>query len=265
MHPMDLITRLEKRFGNWAIPHLALYLIGLQAIGVIMLLGGYAGEMELLLHGSSVMHRGQWWRMLSFLMLPSVNLSGRFFMLWLFFSFYIFYLMSNALERQWGTFRFNLFILSGYLLTVMMAFINPGVVITNTFFLGCVFLAFATLFPNFELLLFFVFPVKVKWLGWLTAGLYLFVLAFSDMGSRLCVLASLVNYALFFGKGFIGNVRAARRRQAYESRVAETAAQPMHVCSSCGSTDKTDPTMLFRYCSTCGQCFCDQHISDHEH
>lgn len=259
------MSALEKRFGHWAIPHLALFLIGLQAIGVVLLLGEYTDATRLLLHGDSVLHRGEWWRMLSFLMLPSVNLGGRFYLLWLFFSFYIFFLMSHALEQRWGTFRFNLFILSGYLLTLAMAFVRPGAIIINSYFLGGVFLAFATLFPDFQLMLFFVLPVKVKWLGWFTGALYLYTLLTGGMGARLGVAAAFINYALFFGRSMVRNLQAARRRQAFESRRAEAAARPMHTCTTCGATDKSRPMLHFRYCSTCGNCYCEEHISDHTH
>jgi hypothetical protein len=260
VHPMDLISKLEKRFGSWAIPNLAVYLIAIQAIGVVLLLGEYAGWEDLVLNGHLVMKRGQWWRLLSFMMLPRTVHP-----IWLFFAFYIFYLMSSALERQWGAFRFSLFVLCGYLFTVATAFIAPGEIITNAFFLGCVFLAFATLFPNFELRLFFILPVKVKWLGWLTAGFYIFILFSADVGSRLCVVAAFANYALFFGKDFIRNLNAARRRQAYANERAEVAAQPFHVCAKCGVSDKSDGSLYFRYCSTCGKCFCEEHIGNHGH
>lgn len=257
---MDLISKLERRFGSWAIPNLAIYLIAIQGIGVALLMGGYVDYLDLILHGSSVMDRGQWWRLLSFMMLPK-TLSP----LWLFFAFYIFYLMGNALEQQWGTFRFNLFILCGYLLTIAMAFINPGVIITNTYFLGCVFLAFATLFPNVEFRLFFILPVKVKWLGWLTAAAYVFTLVAGDTGSQLGVVAAFANYALFFGKAFVTSLKADRRRKAFQAERAEVAAQPLHTCAKCGATDKSDETLHFRYCSTCGKCYCESHISDHDH
>ena len=175
---MDWISKLERRCGSWAIPNLTLYLIAIQAIGVVMLLGGYVDFPDMVLVGGLV-QVGQWTRLFSFLMIPR-TLSP----IWLFFAFYIFYLMGTALEHEWGTFRYNLFILCGYLLTIAAAFVAPAAVLTNTFFLGCVFLAFATLFPNFELHLFFILPVKVKWLGWLTAGFYVLVLFAGDTGSR---------------------------------------------------------------------------------
>lgn len=257
---MDIISKLEKRFGSWAIPNLALYIIAIQAIGVALLMGDYIDVQDLFLHGNSVIDRGQWWRLLSFMMIPK-TLSP----IWLFFSFYIFYLMGNALEKQWGAFRFNLFILCGYLFTLAMAFLSPGSIITNYYFLGCVFLAFATLFPNFEFLLFFILPVKVKWFGWLTVGVYLLTLFSSDLGSRLCIVAAFLNYGLFFGRDFVRNVKAGHRRKAYVAERAEVAAQPLHICTQCGITDKSNELIHFRYCSTCGNCFCEEHIANHDH
>jgi hypothetical protein len=257
---MDLISKLEKRFGSWAIPNLAAYLIAIQAIGVVLLLTHRADYVDLILHGNSVLDRGQWWRLLSFMMLPKTMSP-----IWLFFAFYIFYMIGNSLEQHWGTFRFNLFVLNGYLLTVAMAFINQGVIITNVYFLGCVFLAFATLFPNIEFRLFFVLPVKVKWLGWLTAGIYVMTLFSDDVGSRLAVVAAFTNYLLFFGKDFLRNVKAGQRRKAFVAERADAAAQPLHVCAKCGVTDKSDASIHFRYCSTCGECFCEEHIGNHDH
>lgn len=257
---MNLISKLERRFSSWAIPNLAVYLIVIQLIGVVLLMGNYIDVQQLFLHGSSVLHRGQWWRLLSFMMLPR-TLSP----LWLFFAFYIFYMICNALEQQWGTFRFNLFILSGYLMTIAMALLSPGSVITNTYFLGGVFLAFATLFPQVEFRLFFILPVKVKWLGWLTAAVYMLTLFSADVGSRLGVIAAFANYLLFFGKSFFSSFKADVRRKSFVADQAEVHAQPLHVCAECGITNKSDELMHFRYCSTCGKCFCEEHISHHEH
>lgn len=257
---MDWIASLEKRFGSWAIPNLGLYIILIQVVGVLLLMGDYASYSDLMLIGVRV-KGGEWWRLLSFMMLPR-TLSP----IWLLIAFYVFYLISNAMERQWGTFRFNLFILIGYLLTVAMAVISPTAVITNTFFLGCVFLAFATLFPNFEFLLFFILPVKVKWLGYLTAAGYLLVFfPGGGTGDRLCVVAAFVNYALFFGHDFVRNIVAGQRRKAFQAQSATADAQIRHECHECGATEQSDPTLHFRYCSTCGKCFCENHIDQHEH
>jgi len=256
---MDWISALEKRFGSWAIPNLTLYLMAIQGFGVALLYGGYVDYRDMVLIGGLV-QAGQWTRLLAFMMIPK-TLSP----LWLFFAFYVFYLIGTALEKEWGTFRYNLYVLSGYLLTVAAAFIVPAAVISNYFFLGGIFFAFATLFPNFEFLLFFILPVKVKWLGWLTAAIYLLTLLSGDPGSRLAVTAAFANYLIFFGKDFFNSAKAARRRKAFTAETTVASAQPIHQCAECGATDKSVAALEFRYCSTCGKCFCEQHIGNHQH
>ena len=212
---MNWIDKLERRFESWAIPNLAIYLIGMQAIGVFLLISERTSVDQLFLHGSSVIHRGEIWRLVSFMMLPE-TLSPLF----LFFAFYIFYMISNSLEQHWGTFKYNLFVLTGFSMTVLSAFINPGMIVTNTYFLGAVFLAFATIFPQITFQLFFIIPVKVKWLGWITAvGYFLTLLNPSDsaivVGKRWGVIIAFINYALFFGGDLISSIKAKRRRDQF--------------------------------------------------
>ena len=256
---MNWISTLEKRFGGWAIPNLTFYLMAIQAIGVLLLMGGYSKYEDLVLVGGLV-QVGQWTRLLSFMMIPK-TLSP----IWLFFSFYVFYLVGTSLEKEWGAFRYNLYILLGYLFTIAVAFIAPSAYVFNTYFLGGIFLAFATLFPNIEFRLFFILPVKVKWLGWLTVGAYLLTLFSADLGSRLCVVAAFANYLVFFGKDFLKNLKAGQRRKAYQTERVVAAEQPMHVCAECGASDKSHAALDFRYCSTCGKCFCEEHIGNHAH
>jgi len=256
---MNLLSSLEKRFGEWAIPHLTLYLIVIQAVGAFLLITGYAKIEDFWLVGGLV-RVGQWSRLFAFMMIPR-TLSPY----WLLFSFYVFYLIGSSLEQAWGIFRYNLFILTGYLLTVLASFLVPSSVITNTFFLGSVFLACATCFPNTEFSLFFILPVKAKWLGWATAVLYLFALFTSDLGTRFSILAAFLNYFIFFGGDFLRSLKAKKRRKAYQAQREVDAAMPIHRCVECGATDKNDPPLDFRYCSTCGKCFCEHHISNHSH
>ncbi len=256
---MDWISSLERRFGSWAIPRLYLYLIGVQVIGFIYLLSSGMDGSRLMLSGAEVL-RGDWWRLVSFMMLPeAVN------PLWFFLSCYVFFLIGAALEQQWGVFRFNLFILIGYLLTVAAAFIAPRYYITNFYFLGSIFLAFATLFPNFEFLLFFILPVKVKWLGWMTAAMYVLGLFSSGLGDRLCIAAAFINYGIFFGPGLVRVANAAKRRQTFVAKTTVPEQQSRHRCAECGITEKDDPSVHFRYCSTCGKCFCADHMEQHRH
>ena len=257
---MDFISSLEKRYGGWAIPNLTIYLVAVQAIGALMLMFNYARMEDLVLVGGLV-KLGQWTRLFSFLMVPrSLN------PIWLIFSLYVFQLIGSSLEKEWGAFRYNLFILTGYLLTLLAAFLAPASIVGNSYFLGTVFLAFATLFPEMEFFLFLIIPVKVKWLAWLTAAIYLFTLITTHFtGERLCVLAAFATYLLFFGKNFLSMFHAKRRREKYHARQEKVAAAPLHTCAECGATDKSNPERDFRYCSTCGKCFCEKHIADHSH
>lgn len=256
---MDWISSLEKRFGSWAIPHLGVYIILLQGIGFFLLAGGYASVSDLVLYGDAVIHAREWWRLFSFLMMPT-DMS-----IFLLLAMYIFYMISSSLEQRWGSFRFNLFILFGYLFTIAAAFIKPDVLIVNTYFLGAVFLAFATLFPEVEFLLFFILPVKVKWLGWITAAGFAMSLFGGAPGDRLCALAAFLVYALFFGRDFLRGQAAVKRRKAFVAENVKVESTARHICSVCGVTDQSDPTMDFRYCSTCGKCFCEEHIQQHQH
>ena len=128
-------------------------------------------------------------------------------------------MISNSLEQHWGTFKYNLFVLTGFSMTVLSAFINPGMIVTNTYFLGAVFLAFATIFPQITFQPFFIIPVKVKWLGWITAiGYFLTLLNPSDsaivVGKRWGVIIAFINYALFFGGDLISSIKAKKKKRS---------------------------------------------------
>ncbi|OUX37037.1 MAG: hypothetical protein CBE26_04235 [Kiritimatiellaceae bacterium TMED266] len=261
---MNWLEKLERRIGNWAVPNLAIYLIGLQAIGVVLLMTERTSSDQLFLHGSSVLHRGEWWRLISFMMLPE-TLSPLF----LFFAFYVFFMISNSLEEHWGTFKYNMFVWVGYLLTVISAFINPGMIVTNTYFLGAVFLAFATIFPHVTFRLFLIIPVKVKWLGWLTAVGYLLTLLNPSAGAiaagqRWGVITAFITYLLFFGGDLIAGVRAKQRKQVFTEDFEKVQTLTRHTCATCGSTEKSRPELGFRYCSVCGGCYCVDHIGEHQ-
>jgi len=256
---MDFIQKLERRFGQWAIPNLTLYLLLLQIAGTILLMNGQLKFNDMTLVGHFV-KQGEWVRIFSFMMMPSSKPS-----IWLLIAFYVFYYMGSSLEREWGTFRYNLFILCGYLFTILAAFIVPTGYITNAYFLGTVFLAFATIFPNIEFLLFFIIPVKVKWLGMVSAILYVLTLVAGTPGSKASVLAAFAVYFLFFGKAFFNNFKTTQRRKKYEAKQITFSEKPMHTCTVCKRTDKTDPALTFRYCSECGECFCEEHMKEHSH
>jgi hypothetical protein len=183
------------------------------------------------------------------------------------FALYLFYLMGTALENYWGTFRYNIFLLIAYIATIAVSFITPSAPSTNIFIGGSVFLAFAYLNPNFELMIFFILPVKIKWLAMLTWIGYFLTFAFGSWTSRLLVLASISNFLFFFGKDLWLMIRSRRWRMERQIREFATQNDPVHRCTACGITDKDDPDMEFRYCTKCEGtlCYCREHIRNHEH
>jgi hypothetical protein len=261
---MSLLDKLERALGRFAIPNLSLYLV----IGQVFVLLAYlAGRINLtgFLLVPALVTQGEWWRVFSFLLLPPPP--GMFGYIFVAFAWYIFYLMGNALEHSWGTFRFNLFLLLGAALTVAAAFVTPRYAATNAFIAGSVFLAFAYLNPDFELSLFFILPVKIKWLAIITWALNLVQFVRGDLGLRLQIAAPVVTFLVFFGPDLLLRLRSGRRQAERRAERAAEEVRARHVCHVCGRTDRTNPEMDFRYCSKCAgdQCYCPEHIQNHAH
>lgn len=266
---MSPIDKLERLFGRFAIANITLYLVMGQ---VFVLLGWMLGRIDLvhLVLVPKWVMQGEWWRVFSFVLLPPpISRFGPIQLMFLAFALYIFYFMGGALEGYWGTFRYNLFLLAGFLLTVGAAFLTPGAPATNAFLAGSVFLAFAYLHPDFELSLFFILPVKVKWFALITWILYAVSFVRGDWPARLQIAAAVGNFLLFFGHDLALSMRYRRRRMvAGAKRIAQPAKEEArHRCHVCGKTDVSHPNLDFRYCSKCAgdQCYCPEHIRNHAH
>ena len=259
---MTLLDRLEKRLGQWAVPHLMLLLIGGQVIAYIMTLQQPELAEKLSLVPMRVQQQGEVWRLFSFLFLPpATNLVLAFFF------WYMLFLMGQTLESVWGVFRFNLFLLIGWLATLAAAWITPQLPAENRFLQLSIFLAFAYLYPNFQLMLFFLLPVRIYWLALLSWLGILATLVWGDWPMRWAALASVANFLLFFGRDLIGKAAWGRRWMTWQTKQYAEKGSPFHRCVVCGITDKTNPEMTFRYCSKCqgAQGYCEAHIRNHEH
>jgi hypothetical protein len=257
---MAFLDKFERKFRNWAIPNLTLYLVLGQAFFYLAARSGKLDVTRMFLVPSLVME-GQWWRLIAFLLIPPA--SNIFF---IFFVLYLFYLMGTALENHWGSFRYNIFLLTGYALTVAVSFLTPDWPATNTFLGGSVFLAFALLFPEFQLYLFFVLPVKIKWLAVLAWIGYGWSFISGGLSTKLMVLASIGNVLLFFGRDIIWRIRTGKRKMTEQAKNLAGVREPFHRCAVCGKTDISNPEMDFRYCPECGGLgYCMEHIDNHEH
>lgn len=262
---MPLLDKFERLFGRFAIRNLALYLV----IGQVFVL---LATMMQLINPATLVYRpvlvmnGEWWRVFTFMFLipmPSTTMGFIFTA----FGWYLFYLMSNALEDHWGAFRFNVFLFSSFALTVLLTFLAPRYAVTNIFILGSVFLAFAYLNPDFELVLFFILPVKIKWLAMIAWAWNLYLFIRGDLSDRLQIGAAVGAFFLFFGGDMIRTLRQGRRTVTRRAEKAVEESKPRHVCHVCGKTDRSHPQLDFRYCSKCAgdQCYCPEHIQNHAH
>lgn len=199
---MKWINTLNRKFGRFGIPHLMI-LLSSAMLGVFLadLLLPDMGLSALLMLNTNLVAQGQVWRLITFIFLPP-NTS----VLWILFSLYFYCLLGNSLENEWGAFRFNLFYLCGMVGAILAALFTGGWG-TNVYLNLSLFLAFAAIYPDFKLILFFVFPVKVKYLAALDGVLLVVSLILGDWSVRLSIVMSLLNVILFFGGDFLRNIK----------------------------------------------------------
>lgn len=255
---MNLLDKLEKRFYKFSIPHLTYILIAGQ---VILFFLDYAKVIPLdffVLKGSKVLN-GEYWRLATFLFIPIPRN-----IIFAVFAWYLYFLYGSALESTWGTFRYNIYIFMSYILTVSISFILPDDTITNAYLYLTIFFAFAYLFPNFTLYIFFVLPIKIKWLAILVGASYVYILITGDWLSRILILISLGNFILFFGKDILFKIIVGKRKMEYQIKNIKEKNKPFHTCKECGITDIDNPDMQFRYCDDCDNCYCEDHINAHK-
>lgn len=267
---------------NIGIPNLMLYIsLGTAVVYLIsMFTQNYVLYDLLCFHREAILH-GQVWRLFTY---PLTMLNSNF--LFMAVSLFCYYSIGSAMERQWGTLKFNLFYLTGVLLMDIYALLfncNASVYYLNT----SLFLSFATMYPQASFLLFFIIPIK----AWVFALFTLFVLlmglfSFPITAANFFPLIALANYFLFFGSDVMNVIPASwrfnfqrkfgRKKSQQPPKVIQfTRVEPVrqepapytHRCTVCGRTDVTDPDLEFRYCSRCKgyYCYCSEHINNHSH
>ncbi len=252
---MSFSKKLERLIEPICIPNITLYLvIGQTFVYLAALLGKI--NLNTIVFIPQLALEGEPWRILTFLFVPPDAH-------WLLYAFaiYFFYMMGSTLEAHWGTAKYHLFLLSGYLLTVGVAFLSPHAAATNYFIGGAIFLAFAYLFPDFEILLYFILPVRIKWIALITWVLFAYSFFTGQWPTRFAILASVGNFLLFFARDLILDLRHGHRRhRAKAQRIAEDSNPThRHCCHVCGKTDLTNPELEFRY-SADDHCYCTEHL-----
>lgn len=255
---------MGKRFKRQGINNLMLYIT--VANGVVFLLSYLDREglfLSKLILVPSLVLQGEVWRLITFLFIPPTTSP-----MWVIFTLYFYYMVGSSLENEWGSFKFTLYYIIGALGTIVAAFLVGGISTGMYLNLSLIF-AFAYLFPNFQLLLFFFIPVKIKYLAIFYAISLVVTFWSSPVTGLITVGGSVVNFILFFGKDII--LRMITGRKSYISRRNFEAKIPkdviIHRCSICGRTERDDKTLEFRYCAECDGDYeyCMEHLSTHEH
>ena len=271
------LDKMERRFGRYAIRNLTMYLLAGYAIGYLLsftmpqLLTYFTLEPALIL-------KGQVWRLLSWVIIPpNDNIIFVIFMMLLYYS------LGNTLESYWGAFRYNVYIFSGILFTVIAAFIVNGLIggitgfgsLYSTYYINMsIFLACASIMPDYQLLLYGIIPIKMKWLAVLDVVLLAVDAVQGGLIIRIVIIASLLNFIIFFfcNRNLRGHSpKQAARRKKFQKQISrpqnQYAGGAKHRCAVCGRTELDDPTLEFRYCSKCNGNYeyCQDHLFTHEH
>ena len=282
----DGVQRFCAAHPRFGIPNLMrVIVIGNVAVYVLMLLtqANDANALSFLTFNLNALLHGEVWRLVTFVFVPAY--SSPFALL---ISLYFYYWIGSTLERQWGTAKFNLYYISGALLTVLGVVLaslitgNPYLTAAGTGYVNLsMFFAFAVLFPDTTVLLFFILPVKMKWLAYLDGALFAFdiikAIGAHNWAGVVLPIVALLNFAVFIWPEvhylkerakYQNSRKTVQFRQAQQQQAKQAQQQGYrHKCAVCGRTDTDYPDLQFRYCSKCVgyHCFCQDHIFNHVH
>ena len=226
--------------------------------------------------------RGQVWRIITFAFIPASSGNLIFFAI----SLYFYYFIGTAIEHEWGAGKFTIYYISGLLLLAVYSLIlywitGMRVAVPASYLNLSLFFAFATLWPEQRVLLFFIIPVKIKWLAWVDAAFFALsivqYLMDGSIGLALVPVIAMLTYLVFCGEWLIDFLRPSHFRQRSRTIQFKAAVKQMErerqsrpytrKCAVCGRTDTENPSLEFRYCSRCAgyHCFCQDHINSHIH
>lgn len=297
-------TKLEQKYGKYAIPNLTFYLIICYAIGYLLQLASLynlamSGLMSYMTLDIYAILHGQIWRIFTWLLIPPGG-----FDLFTLVMLYCYFSIGTLLERTWGTFRYNVFMFMGIIFTIIGAVIlyvfiwifgqslGAGILegaellktvsagyssMFSTYYISMsIFLAFAMTFPDSQMLFMFVIPIKAKVLGIFYVAIMAYTIfsasaanVFYGIVTATVILFSLFNVLVFFivtRKSFRTPTQIKRQRE-FQKRAMRPKNITRHKCAICGRTEESDPDETFRFCSKCdgNYEYCSKHIYTHTH
>ncbi len=271
----DRVDRFLWKHPNFGIRNLMLYIvIGNALIYLLSMMDRSSTLVYYLVFSADRVLHGEIWRLISFVFVPRTSsILGLVLML------YFEYFIGRLLEQAWGKGKFTVYYLLGMAFIILYSFFvrfifGRDVMADATYLNLSMFFVFATLWPENRVLLFFIIPIKVTWLAYAEAILYLYIMI---SGRTLLPLIGILNYFLFCGdelyyriqplfRRFFGH-GAEFRRSAKQAKRDAKALPYIYKCAVCGRTDTEYPELEFRYCSRCVgyHCFCEDHINSHVH
>ena len=283
---MKFIDKLERKFGRFGIPNLTIYMIVCYVIGYALMIVNPGILNRLSLEPAYIL-RGQVWRLVTWVLYPP-STSG---VLWFAIAVLFFYYpIGTSLERTIGTFKYTLYILSGVIFTILGAFIlyfllGGNVLVGNVFSTYYIslstFLAYAMCYPDMQVLLMFIIPVKMKWMAIFYVVIVVYEMIQYIMAGAwylvIPIVASLLNFIIFyFGtKDFSRyNPKEVHRRNEFRRAMepqgrmkSGSGSVTKHKCAICGRTELDDPNLEFRFCSRCNGNYeyCQDHLFTHTH
>lgn len=272
------IDRFCQKHRSFGIPRLMLFIVLISA--AVFIIGG--NELfNFMAFSPALIMRGEVWRLITWVFLP---LPANF--IFVIIALYFYFFIGSTLEREWGTAKFTIYYIFGLLINIIYGFIvwfavGVSVNLSPSFLNLSMFFAFATLFPEFTVRLFFVIPIKVKWLALFNAAFFVFSIVSDIIDSRLFTallpIVALLNYVLMCGDELLAHIKPIKMRTSPQvvnfKKAAKQAKRDLsdkpyrHKCAVCGRTDSDYPNLEFRYCSQCNgyHCFCVDHINNHIH
>lgn len=274
---MNFISKLEHKFRGKGIPNLTMYIIAGYVLGYVFSLLSPQILLYLTLEPALIL-RGQVWRLVSWILIPPSGLNI-FTIIMLFF----YYQLGTTLERTWGEFRYTLYIVSGLLFTIVGAFVlylvqggSVGGYFSTYYISMSIFLAFAASYPDMQVMLYMIFPIKIKWMAYLDVAYLVYqciqAARYGAWGIIVAIGVSLLNFILlFFGMKNMHRYspKEVKRRQTYKRAVSQAQAQRItkHKCAVCGQTEEDNPDLEFRFCSKCNGNYeyCQNHLFTHKH
>lgn len=284
---MDFLTKLERKYGKYAIPNLTLILISGFILGYLIEIFMPEGLQLLAMNPEKILH-GQIYRLVTWVVIPPSSAS-----ILVIITLFFYFSIGRTLENSWGDFRYTVYILSGIIFTdigmmgtylvmhlmgqsqLLDMYYQAGLYGASTYYLCMsMFLAYAFMFPDMQVLLYFIIPIKVKWLGYLDiAYLLVMILQYGYMQyytGMVTVIMSVLNFILFYfmSKGKTKMTPALRKRKRkYKQQVRQSQILTRHKCAICGQTELDNPNLEFRYCSRCkgNYEYCQNHLFTHEH